>query len=178
MAYAVISGFTGVGASKATVEIGGASYDVYEFPADGSITVEAGGDVDYLIVGGGGRGGAIQYGGAGGGSGGDALSGVANVAAGSHSLVVGLGAGGVGSLTGDQGGGQDSLALGLTARGGGRGAGEPDFSASRQPPLSGGGGASRNLVSSLNTGVVHPTSYKPGLFVQFGRKSCVRLKAL
>jgi len=71
MAYAVVSGYTGTGATKTTVNIGGVDYDVYEIPNGGSITFSTGGDVDVLAVGGGGGsggtgGGSATDGGAGG----------------------------------------------------------------------------------------------------------------
>ncbi|RAP37192.1 hypothetical protein BYZ73_21965, partial [Rhodovulum viride] len=71
MAYARISAVSGTGATRTTVTVEGTSYDIYELPADGAITVEVAGDVDYLIVGAGGASAPTSYGASGGGSGGD-----------------------------------------------------------------------------------------------------------
>lgn len=152
MAYAVVSSYSG--ASKTTVTINGTSYDVYEFTsiAGGSIEFSAGGDVDALIVGGGGPGGFEGFGGGGGGSGADVIAATVNASAGLANVLVG--AGEVSVLRGPKSG-QSSSAFGLTALGGGYGGQNGII------PVNGGGGNGRN-ESTTTLGVAHPSGFKGG----------------
>jgi hypothetical protein len=94
---------------------------LHVFKTSGTFTVTAGGILEYLVIGGGAGAGSNM--GGGGGAGGY-LAGSMTVAAGTYNIVVG--AGGNGAPAGEGlvrgGDGQDTVAIGLTAFGGGGGA--------------------------------------------------------
>lgn len=136
----------------------GRLYKVHGFTVTGSSnfvvqSAPAGSEIEYLVVGGGGGGGADM---GGGGGGGGVLEGTAAVSVGSYPIVVG--AGGLSSnraygsrynvaSRGD--GGQSSSAFGVTALGGGGGAGVHDANSApatgvNQGFASGGGSSGRN----------------------------------
>lgn len=113
------------GASRGTVTTDGL-YTVITFTSDGTFTPTSSFSVEHLIVaggGGGGMNGADNSGGGGGGAGEMLENASTNVTAGNYSVVVGTG--GVGGNTSTKSGtkGTDSSWNGLTAEGGGRGAG-------------------------------------------------------
>jgi hypothetical protein len=126
-------------------------YIVHTFTEDGSFYSGTSiASLEYLIVGGGGAGGDFFSGGGynaagGGGGGGGVLSGTMSVAPGT-SYPITIGAGGVSTATSNTSGGYASnggntVALGLTAIGGGRGgAGNSSVSANAYPASSGGSG--------------------------------------
>lgn len=95
-------------------------YDIIAFTGNGTLTVNSGGEVEYLIVGGGGGGGKTDgagAAGAGGGAGG-VLYGKTYVSAGSYSVTVGNG--GTAAFENSTNGGNSSV-FGITALGGGAG---------------------------------------------------------
>ncbi|RAP39385.1 hypothetical protein BYZ73_20805, partial [Rhodovulum viride] len=156
MAYAVISAFSGTGATKTTVNIAGSSFDIYECPFDAQIEVGTAGDIDYAIIGAGGASSPANYNASGGGSGGDVLIGTMAVSAGTLAITVGLGGT---STTSAATSGGDTSALGLTALGGGIGAGFGGGAAIL--PTDGGGAGPRDDGDTL-LGAAHPTSYRGG----------------
>lgn len=115
--YAGITAITGSPTVYDYVD-GEGTWRAYEFLGDGSFTIGAPGDVEHLLVAGGGGAGGMSYvGGAGGGAGG-LLHGTAYRTAGTYPVTVGLGgAGSYGSTAPIKGG--NSTALGLIAIGGG-----------------------------------------------------------
>lgn len=120
MAYAKVSSYPG--ASKTTVTINDVSYDLYEFGSNGTVTFSQAGDVDYLIVGGGASGASGRYYSGGGGGGGDVQQGTIHTTATTYGITVG--AGGPAPARHDtqptaSHNGQDSVAFGITAYGGG-----------------------------------------------------------
>ena len=140
--------------------VDGRFYQVHAFTATGSSTfdvesVPAGAaTVEYLIVGGGGGGGADM---GGGGGGGGVLEGTFTVSATSYPIVVGAGGLSSGQPYGSRNvnsrgaGGQSSSAFGVTALGGGGGAGIHDNG--NAPALAGfasGGGSSANRQNWAN----------------------------
>jgi hypothetical protein len=140
--------------------VDGRFYQVHAFTATGSSTfdvesVPAGAaTVEYLIVGGGGGGGADM---GGGGGGGGVLEGTFTVSASSYPIVVGAGGLSSGQPYGSRNansrgaGGQSSSAFGVTALGGGGGAGIHDNG--NAPALAGfasGGGSSANRQNWAN----------------------------
>ena len=94
-----------------------AGYTIHTFTSSGTLTVVSGGDVEYLVVAGGGAGGSTHGGGAG--AGGMRTGTITNLTPGTYTITRGGGGSGVSSSTG--GNGSDSTALGLTATGGGGG---------------------------------------------------------
>lgn len=126
-------------------------YDVIAFTGNGTLTVESGGEVEYLIVGGGGGGGTTEGGGAsgaGGGAGG-VLYGKTNVSAGSYSVTVGTG--GTAPFEASTNGGDSSI-FGITALGGGAG-GSRDVAGSNGGS---GGGTQTSSFGSSNFGLGTP----------------------
>lgn len=124
------------------------NWRAYEWRGDGGFTLSAPGDVDYLMVaGGGGAGGKSYSPGAGGGAGG-LLQGQVYLAAGVQSLTIGLGGLG-GYSTIEAAKGSNTVALGLTAYGGG--AADETTAANRN----GGSGAGRKagVATGFGTGV-------------------------
>ena len=145
---------TGVEAAGGTIidlEIGGVPYRVHRFTATGNstFTVTKGGQVEYLIVAGGG-GGAGDFGnggGQGGGGAGGVLTGFTTVTAQAYTITVGAGGnGGIGTtqagrnanMRGFQG--QNSVFGSLTAIGGGGGAADGATIATMSGGSGGGGG--------------------------------------
>jgi hypothetical protein len=113
----------------------GIVWNVHTFTAVGTseLTVTQPGQIEYLVVGGGGAGGRVR--GGGGGAGG-MLTGTVEVAAGT--MVVGIGAGGTGDNSDDRfGQGADSALGTLVAKGGGRGG---RYNDGTLPPTVGGSG--------------------------------------
>ncbi len=120
------------------------TYRVHTFRGDGKFVVSAGeADVDYLVIAGGGGGGGNIGGGGGAGGVLENTSGSVTVTAQTYPITVGVGGSGL-SWTGgpNASSGGDSVALGLTADGGGRGGGEYQRSPSSQSAsaLDGGSG--------------------------------------
>lgn len=145
--YATVASVTG---SPTVYEYSNAegNWRAYEWRGDGSFTLSAPGDVDYLMVaGGGGAGGKSYSSGAGGGAGG-LLQGQVYLAAGVQELTIGLGGlGGYSTIEAAKGG--NTVALGLTAYGGG--AADETTAANRN----GGSGAGRKagVATGFGTGV-------------------------
>ena len=100
--------------SGTTTTIGG--YKIHTFTSTGTLNVIAGGEIDYLVVAGGGAGGH-DHGGAGGAGG--MLTGQLTLT--SQSYVITVGDGGAPVYVAAGGNGSNSTALGLTAIGGGGG---------------------------------------------------------
>ena len=107
----------GITASGGTVTTGG-GYKTHTFTTSGTFEVISGGDIEYLIVAGGGAGATTD--GGGGGAGG-VVTGTTNIQSGSYTITIGTG--GAFVNTNDRAGlsGNDSSALGFTAKGGGGG---------------------------------------------------------
>ena len=140
------------------------NYTLFTFTSSGTFTVQGSGNIDVLVVGGGGAGGLpsgnSNFGG-GGGAGGLVWVTGYNVAAGQYSIVVGNGGakGAAASTRGNSG--QDSTAFGLTAKGGGGGGSQGGTSTGASGGSGGGagytggnsGGASATQPSQSNTGV-------------------------
>ena len=120
-------------------------YTIHTFNGSGTFTPNSAGNVDYLIVAGGGAGGNWHAGG--GGAGGELTAASLSVTAQGDPSVIGQGGTGGTSSLGNNGG--NSTAFGLTAIGGGRGG---NYSAT--PPASGGSGGGGNGVATSyhNTG--------------------------
>lgn len=156
-------GIHATGGNESTITVGSTKYRVHEFTTSGNFVVtEASGtnkNVEYLIIGGAGRGiGSVSSGGGGGGGGlltnlgGTGLE----VSAQTYSIVVGKGNGAevtnAGGATSTNKG-DDSSALGLTAIGGGNGAvpGNTAAEAKGNDGGSGGGGAATGTVGVNGT---------------------------
>jgi hypothetical protein len=149
------------GGTIVDTDIGGVAYRVHVFTNTGTSTfnVIKGGEVEYLIVAGGGGGGGKSLGTAGGtaaGSGGGAgglLTGTITVTSQSYTIGVGTGGrgggptanGGTGNVNGEDG--NNSLAFGLTAIGGGGGAGNGNITG-----RTGGSGGGTSGPSNGGTG--------------------------
>lgn len=140
-------GIIATGGTVYDVDVEGTTYRVHVFTNTGNstFTVTQGGSVEYLIVAGGGGGSGNFYDdGAGGGAGG-LVTGTTTVTAQAYTVTVGGGgarsSGGAGSTGGN------SVAFGLTALGGGGGAGHRGVG---QPGGSGGGGAGYYGNDGLN----------------------------
>jgi len=119
------------GPTATTIQSRDGDYVIHTFTASDYFTVRAEGIVEYLLVGGGGSGGGNYAGG--GGGGGSVVSGFKRLTLGTYDIVIGAGGAG-GSDTGTSGlqgqdgkrDGQDggnTTAFGITAYGGGAGAG-------------------------------------------------------
>jgi len=121
-----VSGLQATGGTETT----SGGYKYHTFTSSGTLTVSSAGDVEYLIVAGGGGGGTFQ-GGAGGGAGG-MLSGTSALSVQTYTITVG-GGGAV------QQNGNDSVAFGATAIGGGAGAGNLNSYTAGNDGGSGGG---------------------------------------
>jgi hypothetical protein len=114
-AASTVQGVVATGGVESTT----GNYRVHRFNSGSTFSVTNGGNVEYLVVGGGGGG----SGGAGGifgsgGNGGQVLSGNTNVLAQSYSIVIGNGGSGGPYNSGSGGTGQSSSALGISASGG------------------------------------------------------------
>ena len=129
------------------------NYRIHTFTAGGNFVVPAGfsGNVEYLIVAGGGSGGSINLNstiGAGGGGGGGLITSVASLSAQTYAVVVGVG--GTGISPGSNNGSNSSF-NGQTATGGGAGGHQGDNTTSKGKN-GGSGGGGRNAQSG-GTGV-------------------------
>jgi len=137
------AGVQATGGTVTTVTIGGVTYRVHTFTSAGTFTVTRAGQVEYLIVGGGGAGGpglvSPQRPGCGGNAG-QMLTGSTTVTVQAYAITIG--AGGVGASDTS---GSASSALGLTATGG-------SIGASQNGPYAGTGasGGVNGLQSSIN----------------------------
>jgi hypothetical protein len=159
---AVVSGFTG--ATKTTINEGGIDYDVYAFTdtAGGTITFIQDGDIEALIVGGGGSGsnyGFYTNAGAPGGGGGRVVPCILPSGTGTKTVVVGAGGVDTIDMTNDSSydaqDGFESSFLGQNAPGGGSGSGGL---ASTNPGRAGGsGGGTRSNVASTGGAAVAAT---------------------
>jgi hypothetical protein len=138
---AAARGVRAAGGTVYDVDVEGTTYRVHVFTATGNstFTVTRPGTVEYLIVAGGGPGGAgNQNEGGGGGGAGGLLTGTTTVSPQNYTITVGAGGPGTTSTSVNSTNGQNSLALGLTAIGGG--AGGSCSAASGNLGGSGGGG--------------------------------------
>ena len=130
-------------------EVGG--YRIHTFTGSGTFTVTSGsGDVEYLIVSGGGGGGGIggSNGGAGGGGAGGVLTGSVSVSTGGYTVTVG--SGGTAESSGTKGGsGGSSSFAGVTASGGGGGA---SSGAADNAGVSGGSGGGGRVTGTGGSG--------------------------
>ena len=121
------------------------NYKLFTFTSNGTFTVTGSGNIDILVVAGGGQGGLPagndNYGG-GGGAGGLVWYTGFTVGAGDHSIVVGNGGAQTSSGSGNRRGndGSNSTAFGLTALGGGGGGGQGGSTSGRDGGSGGGGG--------------------------------------
>jgi hypothetical protein len=144
-----------------------ATHKYHTFTSSGSLVIPSGWtqQIEYLIVAGGGAGGA--YWGAGGGAGGVIYGSVTDPTAATHSIVIGDGGAYSSSTRGTNG--EDSSALGLTAIGGGAGGG--NYSPTDQTQYGGvaggsGGGAKGSYTPGSgttgqgNSGGVDTSGYK------------------
>jgi hypothetical protein len=124
-------GIQATGGTIQDITVGGVNYRTHTFTTSGTFTVTSGGELDYLVVaGGGGAGQRLQTGNnsgfpGGGGAGGlltSFLTAPTTITNGSYPITVGLGGLGVSNSADNRGAnGQNSTALGLTAIGGGGG---------------------------------------------------------
>ncbi|MDO8804068.1 MAG: fibrinogen-like YCDxxxxGGGW domain-containing protein, partial [Elusimicrobiota bacterium] len=117
-------------------------YRIHTFLASGTLTVNTGGSVEYLVVAGGGGGGSSGANYCGGGGAGGLLQGTVSVSPNAYSLVVG---GGGAAQTN----GTNSTGLGLTAIGGG--AGTSSYATAGSAGGSGGGGGPINGIGGAGT---------------------------
>ena len=129
----------GIIASGGTVTTGG-GYKTHTFTTSGTFEVTSGGDIEYLIVAGGGAGASTD---GGGGGGGGVVTGTMNIQPGSYTIT--RGGGGSYVNANDRAGntGNNSTALGFTARGGGGGGNDRVSGQGPKTGGSGGGGGSR-----------------------------------
>jgi hypothetical protein len=142
-------GVIATGGTAYDIDIEGTTYRVHVFTIVGNsiFTVSRGGSVEYLVVAGGGGGTGNFFDDGGGGGAGGLLTGIATVASQSYTITVGNGA----AASDGQGvNGGNSVALGLTALGGGSGAGHRSSGAAGGS----GGGAGGSFVgdNSVNAG--------------------------
>lgn len=138
MAWAGIASYTGTGASKTTVNIGGTDYDVYEFPNGGTVTFGTAGDIEVLVQAAGGSAGCDKWS-AGGGAGRHCVGTIA-VTATTETITRGLG--GADQANYDPGvpGGDSSIGSLVVAPGGGPGWNRLNTTHSNVHGGSGGGG--------------------------------------
>jgi hypothetical protein len=140
--YAQVT-FTGGSPTTAPLTIGSTTYTIYTFTTSGTITISAAGAIDLLVVGGGGGGSTINSGGwsgtGGGGAGGVVYYPTLIVTTGMYTITVGSGGtnNAVYTASPSVNNGVDSVALGLTAKGGGGGG---DYTAGASGGSGGGGG--------------------------------------
>jgi len=137
--YPTSSNIVATGGTETDITISGSAFKIHSFVSSGNFEVTSGsGDVEYLIVGGGGSGGLY-----GGGSGGGVQQGTASVSANTYPIVVGLGGasvpGGSGNTPGNNG--NPSSAFNITASGGAGGLGQYSSTTNLGP---GGDGAGSN----------------------------------
>ncbi len=145
----------GISATGGTVtEVGG--YRIHTFTSDGTFTVTSGGDVDYLVVaGGGGGGGSAGSGasGAGGGAGG-MLASSTTISASTFAITVGAGGGGAGGTVDTQGtnGSNSSFSTFIATGGGGGGARSSTTTVANGRTGGSGGGEGSQGSSASNYG--------------------------
>jgi len=145
--------FGATGGTISTVTIGGTSYKLHVFTSSGTFTPNKSGEVAVVVVGGGGAGGRSygdnDTGKGGGGAGGVVFKAVHDVNPTPYTITVGSGGAGIASenannVYGQGANGGDSVAFGVTAKGGGGGNGSDCYGAGDAPGGSGGGGGARN----------------------------------
>ena len=144
------SGPSASGGVETFATIGGVSYKVHTFTADGTLTFTVGGNVDYLVIAGGGGGGG-GYQGGGGGAGGY-LTGTTPASVQAYTITVGAGGTGCrksGSNIATNGG--NSVFSSFTATGGGRGASENPNAAAAIGGSGGGGANTGGLTGAAGT---------------------------
>lgn len=111
------------------INVGGVDYRVHKFTSSGNFEVTAGGNIEYLVVGGGGAGGANTSSfwpqGCGGGGAGGLLEGSLTISANTHAISVGAGASGNYNSQTEKGE-DSSIASLVVAVGGGTGGGNPN----------------------------------------------------
>ena len=140
-------GITAIGGTITNITDGGVNYRVHTFTSSENFTVLGGsGEVEYLVIAGGGSGGANAGGGGGAGGYRSSVTGEASgrgssaeskltVSSGSYTVIVGAGGPGTSSLGND---GSPSVFSSITSIGGGRGGSNQGIAG--QPGGSGGGG--------------------------------------
>lgn len=146
--------FTATGGTEATP---GNGYKYHTFTTSSTFTVTGGPkNMEVLVVGGGGGAGYYQSGG--GGAGGLAYNPSLAVGPGPYPIIVGSGGPGApgGSATGN-----DSTALGITAKGGGRGGSRSPSNQAGSPGGSGGGAASQEPSSGYTYSATQPSQTHP-----------------
>ncbi len=146
--------FSATGGTISTVTIGGVTYKLHVFTSSGTFTPNQEGEVAVVVVAGGGAGGRSygdnDTGKGGGGAGGVVFRDIYPVISGNpYTITVGSGGAGVSSentnnVYGQGANGGDSVAFGVTAKGGGGGNGSDCYGAGDAPGGSGGGGGARN----------------------------------
>ena len=136
------------GASGGTItEVGG--YRIHTFTSNGMFTPSSDGNVEYLVVAGGGAGGQGSGGGAGGGGAGGFRTGTNYAVSGGVSITVTVGAGGAATIgAGPSGHGGDSVFGTITSIGGG---GSGSGNAPATGGSGGGGGEYTNLPGAAGT---------------------------
>ena len=140
-------GFSAIGGT--ITESGGYTY--HTFTSSGTFTPAIAGDIDFLVVAGGGSGGSDNGGANGGGGAGGYISQTAfSVTAQVYTITIGGGGSGTTSADGGNAG-TNSSAFGYTANGGGRG-GSRGYSGSLNGGSGGGGASSGTLYGSGTTG--------------------------
>ena len=160
-----ITATIGINATGGTVS-NIAGYTVHTFTTSGSFQVTNGsGEIEYLVVAGGGKGGDAGWGGGGGGAGG-LLQGNVSVSPGTYTVTVG--GGGSGSLSRYQSGGSSGSnsaisgsGVSITANGGGYGssAGGSPYGLPGGDGGSGGGAAQRDAPKAGGRGIYPGSSY-------------------
>jgi len=130
-------------------------YKVHKFTANGTLTVSAGGGVEYLVVAGGGAGGGVDTGGrngTGGGGAGGFRTGYLEVAAGSISITVGDGGAANTNSNMSGGNGGNSVFSTITSVGGGGGGGATVDTKALYDGADGGSGGGASNYSSAGDG--------------------------
>ena len=135
-------------------------HSIHTFTTSGTFTVTEGGTVEYLIIGGGGGGGSDM--GGGGGAGGY-LAGSTTLTAGTYNIVIGAGGSGAPAGNGQVRGsnGEDTVAIGLTAYGGGGGASQHNGAGAPAGNGGSGGGGSGGRLAGASYGGL-PGNGTPG----------------
>ena len=138
------------GGSISTIAQNGLNYKVHTFTSTTNFTVTSGiGQVEYLIIAGGGAGGgsgADNTGDTGGGGAGGYQTGITNVVPGLYTVTVGAGGTSVGNTVGNSG--TDSSFNAITSTGGGGGGGNASNNG-----LSGGSGGGRGFSGNPGVGI-------------------------
>lgn len=139
--------FTATGGEVTTV----GAYTVHTFTSSADFEVDIGttdGEIEYLIVGGGGAGGSGRHAGAGGAGG--MLTGTTNITSGTYTFTIGAGGTSLRAAPPSTNG-QDTTALGFTAVGGGRG-GDHGVTPLNEAAGNGGSGGSAAHTAGLAPG--------------------------